>query len=393
LPSLAQCATIDELHCDLAQNKRQRILTGRWVCLLRKGDFDARYFRHQDPAPKVGSAFGHGSHFENGTRAKLPQNQKEQTMLTRTSPALLAEPNLVTEDAQYFEYTSSANPIGAKLISRVPFRTFSPSLYADGATRLVPLDLSAELGCPGPATGPGLSASFLRINAGDALTLDPNATSQVCYVISGAGSVKQAQTSFPFSIGDFFTLPGGHATVLSAEVTATLYYVNDAPLLSYLGTTGVEARFAPTRYPAVEAQAALREVAEQANAGRRNRISVLMGNANFPQTRTVTHVLWAMFGIVPPNSMQKPHRHQSIALDFIAGTSPGVYTLVGTELDGAGNIVNPTRVDWETGMTFVTPPGYWHAHFNETNENAYVIPIQDAGLQTYLRTLDIQFAR
>ena len=313
-------------------------------------------------------------------------------MLTKTSPALLAEPAVATLDAQYFEYTSSANPIGAKLISRVPFRSFPPSLYTEGATRVVPLDLSAELRCPSPATGPGLSANFLRINAGDALTLAPNATSQVCYVIGGTGSVTQAETSFRFAQGDFFTLPGGDAAVLSADATATLYYVNDAPLLTYLGTTGVRARFAPTLYPAARAQAELRKVSEEANASRRNRISVLMGNANFPQTRTVTHVLWAMFGIVPPNSMQKPHRHQSIALDFIAGGNPGVYSLVGTELDENGNIANPTRVDWETGMTFVTPPGYWHAHFNETNENAYVIPIQDAGLQTWLRTLDIRFA-
>ncbi|MFM0054825.1 cupin domain-containing protein [Paraburkholderia phytofirmans] len=314
-------------------------------------------------------------------------------MLTRTSSAPLVESTAATLDAQYFEYTSSANPIGAKLISCVPFRNFPPSLYADGATRVVPLDLSAELGCPSPATGPGLSANFLRVNAGDALTLAPNATSQVCYVISGTGSVTQAETHFPFEQGDFFTLPGGAAAVLSADATATLYYVNDAPLLTYLGTTGVKARFAPTRYPAAQAQAELRKVAQEANAGRRNRISVLMGNANFPQTRTVTHVLWAMFGIVPPNSMQKPHRHQSIALDFIAGGKPGVYTLVGTELDESGNIAHPTRVDWEAGMAFVTPPGYWHAHFNETDENAYVIPIQDAGLQTWLRTLDIRFAR
>ncbi|MGF6512292.1 gentisate 1,2-dioxygenase [Paraburkholderia sp. 32] len=361
------------------------------VFLLRKGDFDVRHFRRQRPAPKVRSAFGCGSS-QMEPREAPSKLKRSKTMLTRTSPALLTKPNVATEDAQYFEYTSSANPIGAKLISRVPFCSFSPSLYADGATRVVPLDLSAELGCPGPATGPGLSANFLRINAGDALTLDPNATSQVCYVISGAGSVQQSETSFPFSMGDFFTLPGGHATVLSAAATATLYYVNDAPLLTYLGTTGVHARFAPTRYPAAEAQAALRAVAEQANAGRRNRISVLMGNTNFPQTRTVTHVLWAMFGIVPPNSVQKPHRHQSIALDFIASGKPGVYTLVGTELDRDGNIVNPTRVDWKTGMAFVTPPGHWHAHLNETNENAYVIPIQDAGLQTYLRTLDIRFA-
>jgi gentisate 1,2-dioxygenase len=43
-------------------------------------------------------------------------------------------------------------------------------------------------------------------------------------------------------------------------------------------------------------------------------------------------------------------------------------------------------------MAFVTPPGYWHAHFNESDDFAYVIPLQDAGLQTYLRSLDIRFA-
>jgi hypothetical protein len=106
-------------------------------------------------------------------------------MLTKTLSPDLVETAAANQDAEYFEYTSSANPIGAKLISRVPFRNFPPSLYAEGATRVVPLDLSAELGCPSPATGPGLSANFLRINAGDALTLAPNATSQLCYVISG----------------------------------------------------------------------------------------------------------------------------------------------------------------------------------------------------------------
>ena len=145
-------------------------------------------------------------------------------MLTRTTSPAVDDTPAATHDAQYFEYTSSANPIGAKLISRVPFRNFPPSLYAEGPTRVVPLDLSAELGCPGPATGPGLSANFLRIAAGDALTLAPNATSQVCYVVSGSGSVTQGTSRFPFAQGDFFTLPGGADAVLSADATATLYY-------------------------------------------------------------------------------------------------------------------------------------------------------------------------
>jgi len=34
----------------------------------------------------------------------------------------------------------------------------------------------------------------------------------------------------------------------------------------------------------------------------------------------------------------------------------------------------------------------WPSHFNEGAKAAYLLPIQDAGLQTYLRSLDIRFS-
>jgi hypothetical protein len=42
-------------------------------------------------------------------------------MLDRTEPIHLASDVGTTDDAQYFEYTKVANPIGAKLIFKVPF--------------------------------------------------------------------------------------------------------------------------------------------------------------------------------------------------------------------------------------------------------------------------------
>lgn len=321
-------------------------------------------------------------------------------MLDRTNEASLKAASLadidsssdLTVDAQYFEYTKAANPIGAKLISRVPFRTFSAALYADGPSRVVPLDLSAELACASPATGPGLLANFIRIVAGDQLPIDPVATSQIFYVLKGTGVAVQGDARVPFTKGAFFALPGGVPATLAAETDAALYYVNDAPLLTYLGVVPATARFTPTLYPADRAEAELQKVANEANAGLRSRISVLLGNTHFPHTRTVTHVLWAMFGLLPPQSVQKPHRHQSIALDLIVDCPKGCYSLVGTQLSANGEIEDATRIDWEPGMAFVTPPGYWHAHINESNEAARLIPIQDAGLQTYLRALDIRFA-
>ena len=303
-----------------------------------------------------------------------------------------AAPRAHTECAEFFEYSTAANPIRASMTPRIPFHFFPASLYADGPSRVVPLDLSTELKCEGPATGPDLCANFVRLLAEDTFEFAPNATSLVFYVIRGQGRAVIGGIDLWWRTGDFFTVPGSDATYLTASEDAALYYVNDAPLLAYLGATVGPARFAPTLYTAERANAELALVANDPKAPNRSRISVLLGNSNFPLTRTVTHVLWAMYGLITPGTMQKPHRHQSIALDFIVDCDEGCYSLVGKRLNDAGEIENATRVDWESGSAFVTPPGYWHAHFNTSGRDARLIPIQDAGLQTYLRTLDIRFS-
>lgn len=295
------------------------------------------------------------------------------------------------DTAQFFEYSKAANPIRPSLTPRVPFHFFPPSLYADGPSRVVPLDLSGDLKCASPATGPDLCANFVRIIAGDDIILDVNATSMVFYVIRGAGTAEIGSDRLEWSTGDFFTASGGVTTALRASAEAALYYVNDAPLLTYLGVRVDHARFSPVIYKADRLNEELKKVASDADAANRSRISVLLANSEFPLTRTVTHVLWAMYGMISPNTEQKPHRHQSIALDLIVDCDPGCYSLLGTQLDADGDIVDPVRVDWESGCAFVTPPGYWHAHFNSSGREARLIPIQDAGLQTYLRTLDIRF--
>ena len=141
-----------------------------------------------------------------------------------------------------------------------------------------------------------------------------------------------------------------------------------------------------------DAAEGLARVAADPAAARRNRVSVLLANRDQPQTLTATHVLWAMVGLLPVDAVQRPHRHQSVALDLILHAEPGCYSLVGDKLDDAGEIIDPVRVDWESGGAFVTPPGMWHAHINESGEPARLLPIQDAGLHTYLRSLDIRFA-
>jgi gentisate 1,2-dioxygenase len=140
--------------------------------------------------------------------------------------------------------------------------------------------------------------------------------------------------------------------------------------------------------------AKLEEIAARPGSNDKSRVSVLLANENQEQSLTITHVLWAMFGVLPAAQEQRPHRHQSVALDLILDAPPsGCYTLLGTRLDERGEIVDPIRVDWQAGGAFTTPPGMWHAHYNETDTPAHLIPVQDAGLQTYLRSLDIKFTQ
>lgn len=294
------------------------------------------------------------------------------------------------EDVEIFEYTKAVNPIASGSVPRIPYREFNSDLYASGESRIVPLDISSDLRCPSPATTPGLLASFVRINAGDRLKTKPRATGEFYYVIRGRGRTEFGSGTMEWKQGDIFVLPGARAEHV-AEGDSAFYRVDDSPLLTYLGVQQSEPRFRPTLYTRETIMAELEKAKADPQASRRSRISILLANRKFEQTMTITHVLWTMFGIAPPGARQLPHRHQSVAVDYVVDARPGVYTLVGTVLNADGSIQDPVRVDWKSGSAFVTPPGYWHEHRNESGADAYIMPIQDAGLHTYLRTLDIQF--
>ncbi len=75
-----------------------------------------------------------------------------------------------------------------------------------------------------------------------------------------------------------------------------------------------------THYPAEHCQSELKKIEADPKASDRSRISVLFGNTQFPLTRTITHTQWCMFGVLPAHSVQLPHRHTSVALDFIIST-------------------------------------------------------------------------
>ena len=310
-------------------------------------------------------------------------------------------------DARFHEYSSAVDPIGSGAITRVPIAQFPAALHQPAGTRLIPLDLSDALGVPYPATSPALLAAFMTIDPAGQLTTGPDATSELYYCIQGGGRTEFERLPVPgdavgpsmsggtinWGPGDVVTLPAGCTCEHTSgpDDRSLLYRVTDAPLLAHLGVTPAQARFAPTLYRSAISRARLAEVEAHPDAGKRSRVSILLATAAQPQTMTVTHTLWAMLGVLPADRVQLPHRHQSVALDLITDCAPGCFTMVGSQIDDRGEIVDPIRVDWESGGAFVTPPGLWHSHHNESGRSARLVPIQDAGLHTYLRSLDIRF--
>jgi len=48
------------------------------------------------------------------------------------------------------------------------------------------------------------------------------------------------------------------------------------------------------------------------------------------------------------------------------------------ELNEQGWVKNPIRRNWQNGSVFVMPPRWWHPHHNESDQDAMVVPVQDA---------------
>ena len=303
-----------------------------------------------------------------------------------------------------YEYSSQSNPA----IPGVPIRVLKAEHHQSGPSHVTPFDLSSDLGTPYPATSPNLLTSFIRILRGEQLTTTARATSQGFYVIRGQGRTVMHEEggedrTMGWKQGDIFVVPYSAQQSLvhhcdDVEIEhggAALYWIHDEPLLRYLGVAPTEAEFTASKFTNQYLVDKVQELRHDPNSSSRNRLGILIANADTTkETKTLTHVLWSLLNVLPAHTTQPPHRHNSVAIDLCISASPGAYvnTAMSQCLHSDGTLVDPQRVQWESGAAFVTPPGWWHLHENKAKEDAWVLPLQDAGLLTHQRILDIRFA-
>ena len=218
-----------------------------------------------------------------------------------------------------------------------------------------------------------------------------NATSHFFYVLNGNASftIDSEEEKNIFS-GDILISPCFNSIkIKNLSEELQIYYINDSPLVNYLGSKAEKKIFKPCIY---NQEFLIKNLNDLSNS-KNNRKGILLSNKDTENLgiNTITPVLWALYNELPPGTIQKTHKHNSVALDLciMCADTENIYTLIGDELDDYGNIINPKKINWKEGSMFITPPGLWHSHNNIGDTYAYILPIQDAGLLLYQRILGI----
>ena len=294
-----------------------------------------------------------------------------------------------------YEYEKNVNPY----LNHIPFyeKNINECNYGINI-----IDFSNVFNVSYKSTTPNLLASFIRLTKNDVIELNNtqfieyNATSHLFYVITGKATIHiDDDSEKDVCSGDILITPCFYSVKIKnlGEEELQIYYINDSPLVNYLGSKAEKKIFKTAVYSNEFLIQNLNNLSNKNN----NRKGILLSNKDTEDlgVNTITPVLWALYNELPPKITQKPHKHNSVALDLCikCTDSENIYTLIGDELDENGNIVNPKKVYWKEGSMFITPPGLWHSHNNDGDTYAYILPIQDAGLLLYQRILGIVLKR
>ena len=301
-----------------------------------------------------------------------------------------------------YEYEKNVNPY----LNHIPFyeKNINECNYGINV-----VDFSNVFNVSYKSTTPNLLASFIKLTGKDTIELNNiqysefNATSHLFYIINSKASFHFNNDNSDnsdnngnddeklVSSGDILISPCFSSLKITnlGEEELQIYYVNDSPLVNYLGSKAEKKIFKVAIYSNEFLLQRLDELSNKDN----NRKGILLSNKDTEELgiNTITPVLWALYNELPPKITQKPHKHNSVALDLCVkcSDSENIYTLIGNDLDENGNILNPKKVYWKEGSMFITPPGLWHSHNNDGDTCAYILPIQDAGLLLYQRILGI----
>lgn len=266
-----------------------------------------------------------------------------------------------------------------------PVRALDPAT----PTGLIACDLSGSLGCDFPATSPFVLARYAKIRAGETLETDFAASGVIAYVIaghgstSGDGSTGSGGATIAWESGDLMILPGGQPFRHAAVADAVLWIVTNEPQLAFERLRPPAPGNAPTEIVHYKGEEIQRQIALIYDVGRDEGIAgsaLIFSSASQEATRNVLPTLTVAMNSLPGGAVQRPHRHNAVAISLVV-RGPRCFSV----MDGQ-------RKDWAPWATTVTPPTTVHSHHNGGNEQAMFLIVQDGGLFYHARAMGFEFA-
>ena len=260
-----------------------------------------------------------------------------------------------------------------------PVRALDP----DTPTGLILCDISEVLECPFPATSPLVLAGYARIRAGEELETAPRASGVIAYVIQGTGVTQCGNEAVDWKRGDLMLFPGGTVQRhFAAEADAVLWIVSNEPQVAFEGLQPPAEGDAPTdvvHFAAADIDAQLNYLYENAEEDELPGYAIVFSSAQQEASRNVLPTLTLAMNSLPGGTMQRSHRHNSVAVSLVI-SGEGCYSMI----DG-------NRKDWSPWATTITPPVAVHSHHNSGNSRALFLIVQDGGIYYHTRAMGFEF--
>ncbi|MGB7180624.1 MAG: cupin domain-containing protein [Burkholderiaceae bacterium] len=297
-----------------------------------------------------------------------------------------------SDRARYF---NSGNAFAMSLPA-VPSVQFTDERNAafdpDGPTGLIDMNLSHVLQTPFAATTPFAMSRYMRIRAGESLCPNLVASAQVICILKGAGhTTGSANTgesasnsgSTRWAAGDVMLLPCTELFTHVATEETVAWLVTDEPTLSFLGLNASDYQRIPVQQPvhylAQDLDRELDAVYAHPDVKQFAGYAVVLSHDRMEQSRNIHPTLTLALNSLPPESAQRPHRHNSMALTMC--------------IDGKDcySTIDGQRKDWEDFAVMVTPPGAMHSHHNAGSQRMRCLIVQDGALYYHGRTMGFSF--
>lgn len=290
-----------------------------------------------------------------------------------------------TPAAQRALYLTERDFMGAALPQPIE-KVLPPAVMApqDG-----PIDFSAALGLPYPATLPALLAGTQAVKAGASVPVGETAGGVIVLVLEGTGEFRAGAETVTVTAGDILAVPGSiGATAQGGAQGLRFYYVDDSPMARYMGwRVQPTPRIAFTHWPAALLAAKLEETKAQGITAS----GVFLAHRGIEREKLATPNLFAHLNRLAPGAANTVHAHAAAAITYVIEGNEVSYSLLGETLqDGA--IVDPLRVAWRPGQVSLTPPNLWHGHFNDGQTDILTLVVQLSGVYYNDRTMNFRFA-